>query len=764
VLRSRERIQRRLRVVSGPALIVGAVLTLLQGYAFGGKIANGDLPTFWLPTFCFLGRNLASGHIPAWNPYVMAGAPFAADPQSGWMYLPAMALFTGLPCDVAIRWMVVLQPILAGLGIYWFCRSEGTGRPAATVGGLVLALGTAASQLTNSLPLSGALTWSALLLAACSRYLRARTRSARLIWVGVTALVWGQLAAAHFSVGLVMGTGFLVVYVVAKIWDQRLLSEVGGRRTVLLLVAALPATFVAVNLAYLLPRFGYLPHTSVGVGYAELDRLGSELSGFVSERPVPASTPQWPLKLALARGAHPGALALGFVFVAFAWKRFRSLAVGLGLYGALLYVLTLRPVATWVEQSGVPWRAADAYLHSPEWWGYGLLLVVAVLSGLGLETWLGRESKRAALWFVAPAPFVWGILPLLFGAGWFELSFLWVGAVLAVVVLMMIRTRPMAVVLVPVVVGAEMVASAVIGYRDPPFSPIPRLLVDRAEPTIDTRAYVRAGPVARILQEQSRQGRYLSQNLGGWERLQADPRSSMFEIEQVQGYNPVQLRRYWMFVRKVSRVQLNYNLSLFHDPPRFVLDLLQVRYVVSGVPYISSARSVVARPGRLGIYELSGIPARASVYDGWTVVRGPDEAVRAVADPAFDPSRNVVVETDLPPPVETSSSATQEGAADADYSSNSPQEAVIRVSAKSPTVLLVRTPYDRNWKAFIDGRPAKVFPADFVLQGVWVPAGSHTVRLTYDDPLIGWGLAATLISSGALVIAFAVVRARERRR
>ncbi len=54
--------------LAGPVFIAASVAGLLQGYLFGGKIANGDLPTFWLPTFCFLGRNLASGHIPAWNP------------------------------------------------------------------------------------------------------------------------------------------------------------------------------------------------------------------------------------------------------------------------------------------------------------------------------------------------------------------------------------------------------------------------------------------------------------------------------------------------------------------------------------------------------------------------------------------------------------------------------------------------------------------------------------------------------------------------
>ena len=115
---------------------------VLHDFAFLGKLSNQhvDPLAFWLPTHCFLGESLASGHVPTWNPHVMGGVPFAADPQSGWMYLPAMALYTALPCGTAIRWFIVLQPILAGLGTYWFLRSERLSRPAATVGGLMLAL------------------------------------------------------------------------------------------------------------------------------------------------------------------------------------------------------------------------------------------------------------------------------------------------------------------------------------------------------------------------------------------------------------------------------------------------------------------------------------------------------------------------------------------------------------------------------------------------------------------------------------------------
>ncbi|HEX2089027.1 MAG TPA: YfhO family protein [Actinomycetota bacterium] len=752
-------------VLAGPLLILGAVLVLLNRTAFGGKIANGDLPTFWLPTFCHLGRSVASGDLPLWNPYTMAGVPFASDPQSGWMYLPAMGLFTTLPCDVAIRWMVVLQPVLAGLGIYWFLRSEGTGRPSATVGGLALALGIAGSQLTHSLPLAASLAWTAVSLGACSRYLHAGTNAARVAWCGATALSWGQIAAAHFSVGLAMGTAILAAYLIAKAWDRRLVAHVGGRRSILVLGALLLPGFVLINMAYLLPRLGYLPRTSIGLGYAALDRLSGELSGTMLRRVIPASSPDWPLKFATTPGTHLGALPLGVMFGALFSKRFRYLGGGLAVLGLLFYVLTLRPVASEVAEHAASSRLADLYLHSPEWWGYGLLLIMAVLSALGLEAWLTEERGRPLVGAIALSALVWGLLPPIFGATPFELSFLWAGVAVSIPVFVLARTRPLAFI-APVVVAAEMVGSGLIGYRRPPFAPIPRLLVDRAEPTIDTASYVRPDPLARALQTLPR-GRYLLQNASGWERLQADPRSTLFRVEHVQGYNPVQLLRYWMFVRAMTTVPLRYNLSLFRDPPRAVFDLLQVRYVVAA-PWVRPGASRVLEPrGDLSIYELSAVPARASLLTRWTVVPTPEEALRAIREPGFDPSTTAVLEEPpgLPGGALTADPRRRSGdRSSVQYATRGPHEAVIRVFAHQPSLLLVRTPYDQNWRATVDGRKTRILPANFLVQAIAMPAGRHTVRLVYNDSSIRAGLGVSLIAVISLVLLGWFVWSRERHR
>ena len=54
---------RVLAPFAGPVLIVGAVLVVLQHFAFDGLISRQypDVLPFWTPTYCFLGKSLAAG-------------------------------------------------------------------------------------------------------------------------------------------------------------------------------------------------------------------------------------------------------------------------------------------------------------------------------------------------------------------------------------------------------------------------------------------------------------------------------------------------------------------------------------------------------------------------------------------------------------------------------------------------------------------------------------------------------------------------------
>src|SRR4051794_2933298 len=94
---------RWLRTDGLPMLVFAAISVVLEWDRLTGLAWIGmDTATAFYPWYTFLGEQLRAGHIPVWNPYQFAGAPFAADPESGWMYLPAMLAFTLLAPDAAI--------------------------------------------------------------------------------------------------------------------------------------------------------------------------------------------------------------------------------------------------------------------------------------------------------------------------------------------------------------------------------------------------------------------------------------------------------------------------------------------------------------------------------------------------------------------------------------------------------------------------------------------------------------------------------------
>ena len=95
-----------------------------------------DTDAFYAPFAAFLHDRLSHGDIPLWNPYAFSGQPFAADPQSGALYPPAL-LFYGLFAPATGMVLIVsFHYLLATLSSYAFARLSGAGRLGAIYAGL----------------------------------------------------------------------------------------------------------------------------------------------------------------------------------------------------------------------------------------------------------------------------------------------------------------------------------------------------------------------------------------------------------------------------------------------------------------------------------------------------------------------------------------------------------------------------------------------------------------------------------------------------
>ncbi|MGH2614684.1 MAG: YfhO family protein [Thermomicrobiales bacterium] len=128
----------------GTALAILTAMTAIVAWnrlTFDSWLTRFDLFTFFLPWYTFLGERLRAFDIPGWNPHLFSGAPFAGDPESGWMYLPAMLFFALLPTLAAFKGMVAFHLAIAAFSTYAFARVLGMGAVPSLTAAVVFLVG-----------------------------------------------------------------------------------------------------------------------------------------------------------------------------------------------------------------------------------------------------------------------------------------------------------------------------------------------------------------------------------------------------------------------------------------------------------------------------------------------------------------------------------------------------------------------------------------------------------------------------------------------
>jgi hypothetical protein len=787
--------------VAGPALIVASVLAVLHGFWWNPKLTSQqvDLLAFWLPRYCAMGKAIAAFHIPTWLPNQFGGAPFASDPQSGWLYLPAMALFGPLSgsllgCARALGLLLVIHPLLAGLGMYWFLRHERVGRAAATLGGLTLGVGMAGSSVALSIPFSGMLAWTTLCLVGASGFLHARTGLGRLGWLAFTGLAWSQLAGAHLTNGVAVGTGVLLLYVAARSIVQVRSGERTGR-TALLLGAGLFVALPLLSAAVLIPRLDLLPRTSIGQGYAALARLGTDLSGAPNAPPFGegAVGPWWGTSFARGPGGYLGVLAILLWPFGLLSRKWRAPSLAFAAAGLVGFVLNLDVLVRtdWIRSAALKLPFGELWLRSPFRFRYVLVLVFAVLAGYGLQAWLDRRGEAAAnvrppgrrrAWWrdwapIAAVVVVFGLLPLLVGARpvqtlAFGIGLLWAIPLLALAA----RGVRWASVALCVLAAVELVAAGIIAQGGPlPRRPLLAVPTDGLRtsfpafhaPFIEPTDYLTPGPIGRAMIQAGGDGRYLTlvpaiaagdqrgflsfQQPRDWPTYE-NGRSILFGLDEVQGYNPVQLLRYWSLVRRLDPVPIYYNSANFQTLEPSVLRLFGTEWLIlpAGADAPAGAERV-AGEGDYVLYRLPDPQTRASVVFAPSIASDGREALEAVIDPSFDPARTVVLEYPGSPPSFPPLPPDAEGTAT--YREVTPEDVRVDVTATAPGWLVVRNAWDENWRATVDGQEVPVRRVDYLMQGISITAGEHEVRLTYEDSAIGRGLLVSAVAWALLGLA-----------
>ncbi len=166
--------------------------------------------------------------------------------------------------------------------------------------------------------------------------------------------------------------------------------------------------------------------------------------------------------------------------------------------------------------------------------------------------------------------------------------------------------------------------------------------------------------------------------------------------------------------------------------------------------------TVLNPKGQYAMFELTNALPRAKLFTAWET-KSPDQAVLTrLADPKFDPTQTLLVSDDAPAPGPGVTGSPE--SVTAQITSYESKKVLIRTKTTTAAMLLLNDKFHPDWKVFVDGQAVKLLRANFIMRGVHVPPGEHTVEFRFEPPisLLYVSLAALVIGLGlAGVLAFA---------
>ena len=141
--------------------------------------------------------------------------------------------------------------------------------------------------------------------------------------------------------------------------------------------------------------------------------------------------------------------------------------------------------------------------------------------------------------------------------------------------------------------------------------------------------------------------------------------------------------------------------------------------------------AVPADNGRYALFEFTGALPRAKLYSNWQVSTNDQANLKTLADLNFDPAKTVLIST---PQKDLPASATNENSGTVEFTSYTPKKIVFAANATAPSVLLLNDKYDPHWRVTVDGQPAELLRCNYLMRGVQVPPGQHTVEFDFSLP------------------------------
>jgi hypothetical protein len=747
-------------------------------------IGGNDITYAYLPWQRYFVESVRNGSFPLWNPYVFAGTPFSANPQTALFYPPTwLALWVGP--ERAFGLSTALHTWIAALGMFGWMRQVGAARAGALFASIAYALSGFMSARIWAGHYGPMLEASLLplLLWLATRAVQRRSIG----WAIVAGVPFGLMILAGHTptfVLLALGAGIVVIFEAIRLTlgaEPALSLPKGlptapqaasvkrpfvalraglrpsrqGNSAVKNIVASLGLFALTALFGLALAAVQILPALTFVENSARLAGLSAEFTSRFSMPPAhllqlvvpdffgePAHSGYWGAPVFEEYIYYVGVPTLILAFLSlFAREARARFLVAFGVFGL---IVALGPAG---GVYSVLYRFVPFFdlLRAPARAGMWSVLSFSAAAGLCLSAlrapdgeWrrrvLGKWSGRLAGAIAALGLAAAGVAQAQFGAtpaperhlagdiAAFVLLFV---AASALIRLWLSRPKRSALWL------ALLTALLMIDLSSYHISLVRMAPSTRGEP------YAAAD---RALGDRLKDNRLI------W--VYAD----LFELNLGMDFGQSNVYGYDSLI--TARLQALVDRA--HDLSTPIYDLLNVRYVISQSP-LSEPVDPIAEAGGFIFYERPRAAPRAWIVHAIESVPDDDAALDRVADPDFDPRATAIILGDVPCEV-----TPQVEAGSVSITRYEPNRIEAKVDAGAAGLLVLSEIDYPGWVASIDGAPAEIHRVDYALRGVCLPGGSHTLTMVFDPPELKAGAVVSLVALGFIGAAGVVIVRRRR--
>jgi hypothetical protein len=159
--------------------------------------------------------------------------------------------------------------------------------------------------------------------------------------------------------------------------------------------------------------------------------------------------------------------------------------------------------------------------------------------------------------------------------------------------------------------------------------------------------------------------------------------------------------------------------------------------IAKKVPQPNDVGDLTIEEGPKGAFAMTEFPdtlPRVKLYSNWEVPTNDAATLATLVTPAFDPAKTVLISPETPVS-QPSPSAPAPDAGEATIADYHPKFIRIRADAKVPSVLLFNDRFAPNWEARVDHQQADILRCNYIMRGLFLSPGSHTIEFRYKPPL-----------------------------